>query len=111
MNTDSIKEMQKTVADFCAAHGWDEWHTLKNAAIVIACEAGELLQIFRFAERDQQKELLRTPESRRMIEDELADVFCGVLDFSNRTGINIGEALQRKLQKNLERYPIKNESV
>jgi NTP pyrophosphatase (non-canonical NTP hydrolase) len=68
-------------------------------------ESSELLQEFRFKDREEQLELLADPDAREDIEDELADVLLFVLRFADMYDVELDEALAGKLEKNRARYP------
>lgn len=107
MDKDStILECMMLVKDFCDERDWAQFHTPKDLAIGISTEAGELLEHFRFKSRAQCQELLKDPEHREEIEEELADVFYFVLRFAEQNGIDLGAALARKVALDGEKYPI-----
>ena len=101
----SIEEMHAAVRDFCEKRGWDQYHTPKELAIGMTNESSELLQEFRFKDREEQLELLADPDAREDIEDELADVLLFVLRFADMYDVELDEALAGKLEKNRARYP------
>lgn len=101
-----LKQLQDFVRQFCEDRDWNQFHTPKDLAIGISTEAAELLDLFRFKSEDQIKDLLHKPDSRKKIENELADVFFFVLRFAERNGINLSHALQTKMQLNAEKYPV-----
>lgn len=78
--------------------GWEQYHTPRNLAALIASEAGELLALFRW---DQDSLADRPAE----VSQELADVFLGVLRFADVAGIDLVCAAEDKLRLNAERYP------
>lgn len=96
------KEMVKT---FCEEREWGQFHDAKDLAIGISTEANELLQIFRFKSEGQVTDLLSS-DRRAEIEEELADVFYFVARFAQIYGIDLSDALERKIVKNEEKYPI-----
>lgn len=100
-----IEEMHAAVREFCAIRGWDEYHAPKELAIGMTNESSELLQEFRFKDRDEQLELLADPEAREEIEDELADVLFFVLRFADMYDVELDDALAGKLDKNRKRFP------
>ena len=65
---------------------------------------GELLEIFRFKSEEEAVALMSGSRGED-VRDELADVVYFVLRFADVTGIDISEALVRKLEKNAVRYP------
>jgi dCTP diphosphatase len=44
------------------------------------------------------------------VEEELADVFLGVLRFADVAGIDLAAAARRKLEMNAEKYPTESTS-
>lgn len=100
-----IDDVKKWVRDFCEARDWDEPHTAKDLAIGLATESSELLEIFRFIPREKEAEVLR--DQREAIADELADSLFFILRFAGRFGFDLSESLERKLEKNVKRYPPK----
>ena len=101
-----VDELKSWVKSFCDERGWDDPHTGKDLAIGMVTEACELLEIFRFVPREKEQELLT--KEREHIADDLADTLYFLLRFSERYDFDLSEALQRKLEKNVARYPKKN---
>ncbi|MBI3822337.1 MAG: nucleotide pyrophosphohydrolase [Planctomycetes bacterium] len=71
----------------------------------IACEAAELMECFLWLDLPASHEAARDPAKRSAIADEMADVFCYLLNLSNVIGIDLSEALRAKLIKNALKYP------
>ena len=101
-----LQELQQIIRQFCEERDWDQFHTPKDLAIGISTEAAELLDLFRFKSESQIQQLLATPDSRKKIEHELADVFFFLLRFAERNDIDLDKALKLKIQQNAEKYPI-----
>lgn len=93
--------LQHELAAFARARDWERFHTPRNLAALISTEAGELLALFRW-----DQDALR--ERREKVEEELADVFLGVLRFADVSGIDLVSAAQRKLVKNAQSYPVES---
>ena len=102
----SVAELKRKVQSFCEARNWDQFHNAKDLAIGILTEACELLEHFRFRSGKELSKLVANPSTRENIEDELADVLFFVLRFAQRFGIDLDEALIKKLEKNELRYPV-----
>ena len=90
---------------FAAERDWDQFHTPKNLAMALAGEAGELLEIFQWLTPEQSAAVGGDPARRRAVEDELADVLQYVVRMADVLGIDLAEAVWRKLRENEERYP------
>src|SRR3989449_3975873 len=102
----TITVLRKRVSDFRDERNWLKDNTPKNLAISISVEAAELLEHFQWKTDEQMRESLRDRIKKEAISDELADVLIYCLGFSDVLGIDISEAVELKLKKNGERYPI-----
>ena len=102
---DSIKELTARIRAFSDARGWYEKGNvdLKGIAISISLEAAELLEHFQWTSDDAIG--ARVEERKRELSDEVADVVIYALQFADRAGIDLGEAIEAKMRKNAEKYP------
>jgi dCTP diphosphatase len=96
--SDPIRQLQDELSRFARERDWERYHTPRNLSALIASEAGELLALFRW---DEDALLQR----REDVEQELADVFLGVLRFGDVAGIDLSAAARRKLEVNAKKYP------
>ena len=107
MNYDSIRDLQAAVAAFVDARDWAKLHTPKNLAMSIAVEAAEIMELFQWTRTDAEAlESLRNKILKEDLSLELADVIIYCLSLSYRSGIDLGEAVRRKIQLNETRFPI-----
>lgn len=88
---------------FVAERDWDAFHAPKDLALSVAIEAGELLEIFQW--RDLHAADL-TPEDRRRLAEEVADVVMYCMLLADKAGFDLPEAVAQKLQRNREKYPV-----
>jgi NTP pyrophosphatase (non-canonical NTP hydrolase) len=100
-----LSDLEEKVRSFCEARNWGSFHSIKNLAIGAVTEASELVEPFRFLTDDESQKFIETPEGRVAVEDEMADVFFFLLRISQRQGIDLAGALERKLVKNAIKYP------
>lgn len=75
-------------------------------AIGLSTESNELLDIFRFKDKEDMQKLFENSKRKEQIEDELADVFFFLLRFAQMNYIDLEEVLKRKIKKNEEKYPV-----
>lgn len=101
-----IEEMKTWIRDFCEERNWGIYHQPKDLAIGAVTEASELLEVFRFLNREEELAAVEKPESRQAIADELADVLFFLLRFSDRFGFDLSESLKQKMVKNAKKYPV-----
>jgi NTP pyrophosphatase (non-canonical NTP hydrolase) len=91
-----IQELTKVMHNFVQAKGWYEPdsprpQTLRNLAVSLSLEAGEVLEHFQWGESSGRSDALA---------DELADVALYLLQISSIAGINLEQAILNKLEKN-----------
>ncbi|MEG0937481.1 MAG: nucleotide pyrophosphohydrolase [Comamonas sp.] len=103
----NIKAMQKRLRDFAAAREWQSFHSPKNLAMALMVESAELLELFQWLTTEQSHTLTQEPADREKVSDEIADVFLYLLQIADRTGIDLEEAVEKKLIKNALKHPAK----
>lgn len=96
-----FEEAQKAALAFRDERDWAQYNNPKDVAISISLEAAELLECFQWSGTD-----LYASEHHEEMREELADILIYCIDFAERTGIDIPEAIADKLQKNAEKYPV-----
>jgi NTP pyrophosphatase (non-canonical NTP hydrolase) len=106
----TVQELVEMVAKFRDSRDWRKYDTPRNLASSICIEAAELLEHFQWKTDEQTAEMLRSPEKLAGISDELADVVIYCLGFSEVLSIDVSNAVQIKLQKNAEKYPVPKKS-
>ena len=107
MNMDSLKELQRLIADFIDKREWANYHTPKNLAMSISIEAAEIMELFQWLTNIEAVE--KTQYDKAFLDelaDEIADVMIYCLSLSYRCNINVGKAIMRKIQKNEKRFPV-----
>jgi NTP pyrophosphatase (non-canonical NTP hydrolase) len=98
----SYESARASLRAFVDERDWDAFHAPKDLAMSLAIEAGELLEVFQW--RDLQAADI-TPEDRRRIADELADVTMYAMLLADKTGVDLMDAVARKLADNARKYP------
>ena len=99
-----IKALQWELAAFVVDRGLDPLHTPKNLSMALAAEAGTLLALFKWLADDGALGL-GAPAERDAAADALADSVLHAIHLADRLGIDLDEAIRRKLARNAERYP------
>jgi NTP pyrophosphatase (non-canonical NTP hydrolase) len=101
----TIGNLKNLVRQFVEERAWQPFHSPKNLAMGIAVEAAELMECFLWLDLPASYEVARDQAKRAAIADEMADVFCYLLNMSNVLGIDLSEALAQKMVKNAQKYP------
>lgn len=102
-----LRELEKRLVVFRDTRGWKRYHTPKNLALSVAVELGELLEHFQWESDGEILEAVKDPAKREAIADEIADVIIYLTLLAHELGIDLSEALEKKLRKNEEKYPVK----
>ncbi|HET6405982.1 MAG TPA: nucleotide pyrophosphohydrolase [Candidatus Thermoplasmatota archaeon] len=98
----SYDELRARLRRFVDERAWDAFHTPKDLAMSVAIESAELLEVFQW--RDLQAADL-APEDRARIGEELADVLLYAMLLADKTGVDLLDAVARKLEENARKYP------
>ncbi len=99
-----LESMMNKVLAFRDARDWKQFHNPKDMAISLSLEASEVLEHFQWKNESEIKDYLDLNKSE--IADELADVLYWVLLMSHDLGIDITDALEKKIKKNELKYPV-----
>jgi dCTP diphosphatase len=100
----SIQELQERIRHFRDARDWMQFHNHKDMATALAIEAAELQEIFLWK---QDEEINAAASSKQeQLKEELADVAVYLLELADNLGIDLGEAIVQKLEKNAAKYPV-----
>ena len=104
--TDSIAAITKQIRAFADARGWGKaLANPKDLSLSIVLEAGELMEIFQWVPDERLR--ARLEERRQDVEDEAADVAIYLLQFADHMNIDLAKAIEKKMEKNGEKYPVK----
>lgn len=101
----TLSTLREKVAEFVAARHWQSFHNPKNLVMSIAIEAAELQEHFQWLTVKESQQYLRGLENRLEVADELADVVIYCLSFANTAGIDVSDAVLKKLARNEHRFP------
>lgn len=94
-----LEELIREIIGFRDERDWAQFHTPRNLAMALSVEAGELLERFLWTQNEEE-----TDEDG--IAEEVADVLIYALLICHGQGIDPGEAIRAKLQKNEQKYPV-----
>ena len=101
---DKIGSLQQRIIDFRNKRDWKQFHNPKDIALSLVLEATEVLEHFQWKnDKEVQEHVIRHKEE---IGEELADVLYWVLLMSHDLDINIDDALEKKIDKNEQKYPV-----
>ncbi len=100
----NINELTKRIISFRDTRDWKQFHNPKDCAISLSLEASEVLEHFQWKSKDEMEKYVI--EHKIEIGEELADVLYWVLLMSHDLKIDVLDALENKIKKNEEKYPV-----
>ncbi len=98
-------ELLERLIEFRRERDWEQFHTPKELAISLSIEASELLEWFQWKNDEEIQQKLNS-NKREDLEDEIADVVAYLTYLCHDVGIDINKAVEAKIKKNAEKYPI-----
>lgn len=75
---------------------WSQFHTGENLAKSLVIEAGELLEVFQYGDKEK---------SIDKVKEELADVFMYAMLMADRYHLDIDQIINEKMDSNEKKYP------
>ena len=96
-NNISMKRINKFHDD----HKWRQFHNAKDLALSISIESAELLELFQWITAEKAVE-----NKYESIEEGLADILIYSYTLAEKLGMDIDEIIEKKLVKNLKKYPV-----
>ncbi len=99
-----FQEAAEKLREFARKRDWEKFHSPKNLASALVVEAAELLEIFQWMKEEES----RTPDERVLgeIREEIADIQIYLVRLCDVLGIDLSDAVKRKIEKNSEKYPV-----
>jgi NTP pyrophosphatase (non-canonical NTP hydrolase) len=101
------KEIDTLIAEikeFAVSRDWEQFHTPKNLAMAIAGEAGELVAEFQWLKDEESVRKALSVEKFSDIELEVADVAIYLLRLCDVLGIDLAQAIRKKMEINQARF-------
>lgn len=101
---DSIAKITEEIKRFRDERDWLQFHDPKNMAVSIMLEASELLEHFQWKTKAEVKEYIQS--NQESVQEEIADVSMYLFELADNLGIDLLEAMEKKLKKNSDKYPV-----
>jgi dCTP diphosphatase len=98
-----LEKLRMELRRFAKARAWEKYHSPKNLSMALAVEASELLERFQWLTEEQSRSL--SAKDLRAIEEEIADVQIYLVRLADKIGVDVGNAVKRKMRMNRSRYP------
>ncbi len=86
----------KRLMKFRDDRDWSQFHTGENLAKSLMIEAGELLEVFQYSDKETSVE---------KVKEELADVLMYSMLLADRYNLDLDEIINKKMDSNEKKYP------
>ena len=104
MGMKNIDEFIKKIIEFRDARDWKQFHNPKDVALSLVLEANEVMEHFQWKNNEEIEVYVK--DNKDKIGEELADVLYWILLMSSDLKIDILDALEKKMLKNEDKYPV-----
>lgn len=98
-----IETLQQRLREFADERDWEKYHSPKNLVMALSVEVAELQEHFQWLSNEQSLSL--DDETRDAVALEMADVLIYLVRMADRCGVDLSEAVCRKLVINAHKYP------
>jgi NTP pyrophosphatase (non-canonical NTP hydrolase) len=99
-----FSELARHLRAFAIERDWEQFHSPKNLAMALSVEASELVEHFQWLSEEQSASL--NTEDLAAVAEEIADIQIYLARLSDRLGVDIDDAVAKKLVTNAEKYPV-----
>ena len=99
-----LNDLTRVLSDFARKRDWEKFHSPKNLTMALSVEASALMEHFQWLTEEESCDLPR--EKRVAVEEEMADVMIYLIRLADRLGIDLMDAVERKIESNAARYPV-----
>ena len=98
-----LQELQQRLKRFAIERDWEQFHSPKNLSMALMVEASELAEHFQWLTQKQSHEL--PADKVEEVSLEMADIFIYLMRLTEQLGVNLLDAVERKININEQRYP------
>lgn len=101
-----VARLDAVLQRFAAERDWLRFHSPKNLAMALTGEVGELVEIFQWMTEEESRTAMQNPATATAVRDELADVCIYFVRLAGVLGVDLDEAVKRKVEVNRGRFPV-----
>ena len=100
-----VRALAQALTSFANERDWEQFHSPKNLVMALTGEVGELSEVFQWMTEADSKVAATNPKSADAVRNELADVLLYLVRLADVLGVDLNEAVRRKLEINAANYP------
>ena len=96
----------KALRNFAQERDWQQFHSPKNLVMALTGEVGELNEIFQWMTEADSHAAASTPKTATAVREELADVALYLIRLADVLGVDLNDAVTKKLALNAQKYHV-----
>ena len=100
-----LAQIQSELELFASERDWDQFHSVRNLALALVGEVGELAELLQWID-DSKVSAFLDEGGRERLGEELADVLFYLVRLADKAGVDIDQAVREKLASNAVKYPV-----
>ena len=99
-----FSDLAQKLRDFAQERDWEQFHSQKNLSMALSVEVSELVENFQWLTEDQSSSL--EVEELAEVAAEIADIQIYLTRLADQLGVDIEDAVTKKLAVNAGKYPV-----
>ncbi len=99
-----LSELAQKLRNFAQERDWEQFHSPKNLSMALSVEVSELVEHFQWLTEEQSSGL--EAEEISDVAEEIADIQIYLTRLADRLGVDIEDAVMKKLAVNASKYPV-----
>jgi dCTP diphosphatase len=100
-----LAQIQSKLELFTSERDWDQFHSVRNLALALVGEVGELAELFQWID-DSKVSAFLDEGGRDRLGEEIADVLFYLVRLADKAGVDLDHAVSEKLASNAVKYPV-----
>jgi NTP pyrophosphatase (non-canonical NTP hydrolase) len=100
----NLSELARKLREFAQERDWEQFHSPKNLSMALSVEVAELVEHFQWLTEVQSTSL--DDEELAEVSEEIADIQIYLTRLADQLGVDIEDAVSKKLDVNAGKYPI-----
>jgi len=100
----NLSELSLKLKEFARQRDWEQFHSPKNLSMALSVEVAELLEHFQWLTEEQSISL--ESDDLIAVSEEIADIQIYLTRLADQLGVDIEDAVTKKLAVNAEKYPV-----
>jgi dCTP diphosphatase len=100
-----LAQIQSKLELFASERDWDQFHSVRNLALALVGEVGELAELFQWID-DSKVSAFLDEGGRDRLGEEIADVLFYLVRLADKAGVDLDHAVSEKLASNAVKYPV-----